>query len=158
VHKGEAERKNIRWPRFGHAGYFQPPQWAVPSHFIATMGMPVTDDGVQQNGDLNLAARNALMNMIALLEERGFTKAQAYVICSVAVDLRISNLVDTPNFTVSAFLPEAIFEASGTRGCGHIGHQARKPALLIGHAEPAEASAHAVSAPSSRPIGSGLSC
>ena len=111
LHKGEAARKNIQWPRFSHAGYFQPPQWAVPSHFIATMGMPVTGDGVQEAGDLNLAAHNALLNMIALLEERGFTKAQAYVICSVAVDLRISNLVDTPNFTVSAFLPEAIFEA-----------------------------------------------
>jgi len=27
----------------------------------------------------------------------------------VAVDLRISNLVDVPNVTVSAFLPEGIF-------------------------------------------------
>jgi acetamidase/formamidase len=27
----------------------------------------------------------------------------------VAVDLRISNVVDVPNVTVSAFLPEAIF-------------------------------------------------
>jgi formamidase len=34
---------------------------------------------------------------------------QAYVICSVAVDLRVSNLVDLPNVTVSALLPENIF-------------------------------------------------
>jgi formamidase len=34
---------------------------------------------------------------------------QAYVICSVAVDLRISNVVDVPNYVVSALLPEAIF-------------------------------------------------
>jgi formamidase len=109
VHKGEAARKNIRWPRFSHAGYFQPPQWAAPSNFIATMGMPVSDDGTQEGGDLNLAARNALVQMIQLLEERGYSKAQAYVICSVAVDLRISNLVDSPNYTVSAFLSEGIF-------------------------------------------------
>jgi formamidase len=49
--------------------------------------------------------------MIDLLQERGWSKAQAYVICSVAVDLRISNLVDLPNVTVAALLPEAIFEA-----------------------------------------------
>ena len=43
--------------------------------------------------------------MIELLEERGWTREQAYVICSVAVDLRVSNVVDVPNVTVSAFLP-----------------------------------------------------
>jgi formamidase len=47
--------------------------------------------------------------MIGLLQERGWTAAQAYAICSVAVDLRISNVVDLPNVTVSALLPEAIF-------------------------------------------------
>jgi formamidase len=47
--------------------------------------------------------------MIELLQERGFTRNQAYVICSVAVDLRISNVVDVPNYVVSALLPEAIF-------------------------------------------------
>jgi formamidase len=109
LHKGEAARKNIRWPRFSHADYFQPAQWAAPKIFIATMGMPVTNDGVQENGDLNLAARNALLNMIDVLQERGYSPAQAYIICSVAVDLRISNLVDAPNYTVSAFLSEDIF-------------------------------------------------
>jgi formamidase len=47
--------------------------------------------------------------MIQLLQERGWTREQAYVICSVAVDLRISNVVDVPNYTVSALLPEEIF-------------------------------------------------
>ena len=48
--------------------------------------------------------------MIELLQERGFTREQAYVICSVAVDLRISNIVDLPNVTVAALLPEGIFQ------------------------------------------------
>jgi hypothetical protein len=43
------------------------------------------------------------------LSERGWTRQQAYVICSVAVDLKISQVVDAPNMLVSAFLPETIF-------------------------------------------------
>ena len=50
--------------------------------------------------------------MMALLEERGFSRPQAYVICSVAVDLRISNVVDAPNYVVSGLLPEAIFDGA----------------------------------------------
>ena len=110
VHKGEAARKNIRWPRYAHSGYFLPPEWAAPRNFIATMGMPVRDDGTQEGEDLTLAARNALINMIELLQERGWSRYQAYIICSVAVDLKISNVVDLPNVTVSAFLPEDIFQ------------------------------------------------
>ena len=53
--------------------------------------------------------RNAVLNMIELLQERGFSREQAYIICSVAVDLRVSNVVDVPNYVVSALLPEAIF-------------------------------------------------
>ncbi len=110
VHKGEAARKNIRWPRYAHSGYFLPPEWAAPRNFIATMGMPIRDDGTQEGEDLTLAARNALINMIELLQERGWSRYQAYIICSVAVDLKISNVVDLPNVTVSAFLPEDIFQ------------------------------------------------
>ena len=110
VHKGEASKKNIQWPRFSHPGYFASPEWAVPRHFIATMGMPIRDDGTQEGEDLTLAARNALIEMIYLLQDRGWSREQAYVICSVAVDLKISNAVDLPNVTVSAFLPEDIFQ------------------------------------------------
>ena len=76
------------------------------------MGMPIRADGTQVGEDLTLAARNALINMIELLQERGWSREQAYIICSVAVDLRVSNVVDLPNVTVSAFLPEDIFTAS----------------------------------------------
>ena len=110
LHAGEAARHNIRWPRFAHPGYFMAPEWAAPRNFIATMGMPIRADGTQEGEDLTLAARNALINMIELLQERGWSREQAYIICSVAVDLRISNVVDLPNVTVSAFLPEDIFQ------------------------------------------------
>ncbi|HJN87183.1 MAG: acetamidase/formamidase family protein [Dehalococcoidia bacterium] len=110
VHQGEAARHDIRWPRFAHPGYFAAPEWAAPRNFIATMGMPVRDDGTQEGEDLTLAARNALIHMIDLLQERGWSREQAYIICSVAVDLKVSNVVDLPNVTVSAFLPEDIFQ------------------------------------------------
>jgi formamidase len=110
VHQGEAARHGIRWPRFSHPGYFAAPQWAAPKNFIATMGMPVRDNGTQEGENLTLAARNALIHMIELLQERGWSREQAYIICSVAVDLRVSNVVDLPNVTVSAFLPEDIFQ------------------------------------------------
>ena len=73
------------------------------------MGMPVDDNGVNQGENLTAACRNAVINMMALLQDRGYTREQAYIICSVAVDLRISNVVDVPNYVVSALLPEDIF-------------------------------------------------
>ena len=48
--------------------------------------------------------------MMQLLQERGFSREQAYCICSVAVDLRISNVVDVPNVVVSALLPEDVLQ------------------------------------------------
>lgn len=105
-----AATHNIRFPRVIHGDYFLPPEWAAPRNFISTMGLPIEPDGTQQGEDLTLAARNAVREMIQLLMERGYSREQAYVICSVAVDLRISNAVDLPNVIVSALLPEAIFE------------------------------------------------
>ena len=74
------------------------------------MGMPINAKGDIESENLTLAARNAVLNMIDLLQERGYSREQAYIICSVAVDLRVSNVVDLPNVTVSAFLPEDIFQ------------------------------------------------
>jgi formamidase len=109
IHKGEATRKNIRAPRFSHSGYFADPKMAAPQNFIATMGMPIKEDGSNESENLTLACRNAVIHMTELLQERGYSKEQAYAICSVAVDLRISNVVDVPNYVVSALLPESIF-------------------------------------------------
>jgi formamidase len=111
VLRGEAARRGIRWPRFRRSDYFVDPQWAAPRRFLATMGMPVDEQGVNRGEDLTLACRNAVLNMMQLLQqERGLSREQAYVVCSVAVDLRISNVVDVPNYVVSALLPEGIFE------------------------------------------------
>ena len=39
----------------------------------------------------------------------GYDRTQAYIIASVAVDLRIAQLVDVPNVGVTALLPLDIF-------------------------------------------------
>src|SRR5207302_621693 len=82
------------------------PEWAVPRNFTATIGLPIREDGRNESENITLAARNALRNMVESLQERGWSSEQAYVICSVAVDLRVSNVVDLPNVMVSALLPE----------------------------------------------------
>jgi formamidase len=110
VLKGAAASRHMRAPRFEHAGYFAPPEWAAPQRFVAAMGMPIRDDGVNEGENLTLACRNALLNMMDLLQDRGWSREQAYIICSVAMDLRVSNVVDVPNYVVSALLPEAIFQ------------------------------------------------
>jgi formamidase len=109
VLKGAGAARAMRGPRFSHPGYFAPPEWAAPQTFVAAMGMPIRDDGVNEGENLTLACRNALLNMIDLLQDRGWTREQAYVLCSVAADLRISNVVDVPNYVVSALIPEGIF-------------------------------------------------
>ena len=108
--KGEAKKRNITDMQFYRDDYFTSPEIAVPKRFFATTGQSWTKDGVAQSEDTTLAARNALLNMIEyLVSERGYTEQQAYAICSVAVDLRISEMVDVPNFVVSALLPLDIF-------------------------------------------------
>jgi acetamidase/formamidase len=60
--------------------------------------------------DLFASAQQAIRYMIQHLErERGLSREEAYVLSSVAVDLKISEIVDAPNWIVSAFLPESIF-------------------------------------------------
>ena len=90
--KARPPGRTSRLPRFSHSGYFQDPQWAAPKNFTAAMGMPIRKDGSNDAENLNLATRNALLQMIDILQERGYSKEQAYCICSVAVDLRISNV------------------------------------------------------------------
>lgn len=109
VHAGEAREKGIRDPRFSRTDYWVAPEYATPRRFFATTGMSIDPDGEVRSEDATLAARNALLNMIAYLGELGWSRQQAYAICSVAVDLKVSQLVDVPSFLVSAFLPEDIF-------------------------------------------------
>jgi formamidase len=109
IHKGLANKRTFAGPVFSQSNYFADPRIAVPEKFLGVMGMPINVNGEIEPENLTLACRNATLNMMTLLQERGYSREQSYVICSVAVDLRISNVVDVPNYVVSALLPETIF-------------------------------------------------
>lgn len=99
----------------------------TPNKFYATVGYPVKPagmvppthkylDGTKLTGltnlseDVSLAARDALIHMIDwMVANKGLSREQAYCLSSVAVDLRIGNLVDVPNFAVSAILDLGVF-------------------------------------------------
>src|SRR3954449_1187355 len=60
--------------------------------------------------DLYGNAQNATRAMIDhLTATYGLSREDAYLLCSLVVDLKISEIVDAGVFIVSAFLPEAIF-------------------------------------------------
>jgi formamidase len=101
-------RQGDGWrPRF--PCYDAPPR--PPRAMFATTGIPLDDDGRQGDLDLNLATRRALLELLAWLEhEHGLEREPAYVLMSVAAELRISELVDAPNPLVSAALPLEVFE------------------------------------------------
>jgi len=104
----------------------------APTKFYATVGYPLKAAGEvpptiaahadlaeitpleNLSEDVTLAARDALRKMIDyLVTVKGLTPHQAYILSSVAVDLHISNLVDVPNFAVTAILPLEVFTHGG---------------------------------------------
>jgi acetamidase/formamidase len=72
-------------------------------------GRRYATDGI--GPDLLTAARDAIRRMIDWLgREHGLEPVRAYLLCSVAVDLRISEIVDVPNYVVTAYCPLGLFE------------------------------------------------
>jgi acetamidase/formamidase len=65
-------------------------------------------DGV--GPDLMAAARDAVRRMIEYLgREHGLASVDAYLLCSVAGDLKISEIVDQPNWIVTMYFPLSVF-------------------------------------------------
>jgi acetamidase/formamidase len=63
--------------------------------------------------DLLGATKQSVERMIVHLGRHyGLDPAPAYALCSVAVDLRVSEVVDAPNWVVSAFLPKDLFASA----------------------------------------------
>ena len=59
--------------------------------------------------DLNEAARKATLFMIDyLVQEHGLDREDAYVLCSLAGDLKISETVDMPHYLVSMHMPKEV--------------------------------------------------
>ena len=99
-----------------------------PTRYYQTLGIPLKGKGEvppshqylsgepianleNLNEDLTVAARHALIQMIDyLVSEHGLTREQAYILCSVAVDLRVGQVVDVPNYIVTAVLNMDVFD------------------------------------------------
>jgi acetamidase/formamidase len=60
--------------------------------------------------DLYVAAQDAMRAMIDYVTDRsGLTRDYAYVLASLCVDLKISEIVDAGQYVVSALLPLSVF-------------------------------------------------
>ena len=109
-YEGPASLLNIPSSRFyATTGYPLKPVGEIPRD-IAYLATAKAADLPNLSKDLNLAAQNALVAMVDYITYRyGYDRTQAYMIASVAVDLRIAQLVDVPNVGVTAILPLDIF-------------------------------------------------
>ncbi|SPJ24109.1 acetamidase/formamidase family protein [Palleronia abyssalis] len=59
--------------------------------------------------DMMSGAKDAVSAMVDLLcKDHGFSAEDAYLLCSVAGDLRISEIVDMPNWVVSFYFPRIV--------------------------------------------------
>lgn len=85
--------------------FFTPPD--QPLTRADTRGYYVT---TAHGPDLFKNSQRAISYMIEyLVQQYGLSEAQAYCLCGAAVDLKISEIVDAPNWIVSAYLPLSIF-------------------------------------------------
>ena len=76
------------------------PQYETDDYYAVT-GFATTIDE---------AARKATRYMIDyLVAEHGLTPEEAYVLCSIAGDMKISETVDVPHMLVSMHMPKGIF-------------------------------------------------
>ena len=86
----------------------------IPSPQYRTVGRPA-QVGPQYGttgvgGDLYAAAQDAVRAMIAYVTATyGLSPEDAYLLASLCVDLRISEIVDAGQYVVSALLPEIVF-------------------------------------------------
>jgi acetamidase/formamidase len=72
-----------------------------PAELVATMGIAK---------NMYIASQIAVESMISMLRKYGVSAEEAYILCSVVGNLRISEIVDKPNFVVSFTMPKKIVE------------------------------------------------
>jgi acetamidase/formamidase len=87
------------------------PRFFVPSRGPDPRGRAGWDATTGIGPDLMTGTRDAVKGMIDLLCRRhNLSAVEAYMLCSVAGDLKISEVVDQPNWVVSFYFPRAVFE------------------------------------------------
>src|SRR5215469_2658833 len=101
--------RSIPGPQFRTPAPLTPRVDSAP--FYATTGV---------SGDLYVAAQDAVRAMVDhIANTYSLGREDAYLLCSLAVDLKISEIVDAGQYIVSALLPEAVFTGNVGRGDAH---------------------------------------
>jgi acetamidase/formamidase len=86
------------------------PQYRTPAPLTARVDSAPFYATTGVNGDLYTAAQESVRAMIGhITMTYSLSPEDAYVLCSLAVDLKISEIVDGGQYIVSALLPEGIF-------------------------------------------------
>lgn len=100
IHVELEKQANIPSPRFS--------TFAPVTRHLDTKGYQVTT-GI--GTDLMTSARESVARMIDWISAQyKISPIEAYLLCSVAGDLRISEIVDQPNWVVSFYFPRSVFE------------------------------------------------
>jgi acetamidase/formamidase len=87
------------------------PQYRLPEGSLAVTEQSAYHVCTGVGPDLMGAVKDAVRATVQRLEgQHGLGREEAYALCSVAVDLRVHEVVDAPNWVVGAFLPDDIFE------------------------------------------------
>jgi acetamidase/formamidase len=93
---GLSKRTGLAWPRYSTKGEERPKK----GYHVATGIGP----------DLMEASKDSVRNMLDYLTKtHGLTREDAYVLCSVAADLRVHEVVDKPNWVMGTMIPLDIF-------------------------------------------------
>ena len=91
------KRSKLAWPQYFSEGDVKPKH----GNYAATGIAP----------DLMKATKESVRNMIGYLSTKyGLTREEAYVLCSVAADVRIHEVVDQPNWVVGTMISQDIFQ------------------------------------------------
>ncbi|KAJ7654220.1 hypothetical protein B0H17DRAFT_1163540 [Mycena rosella] len=89
--------------------HFSTPKISENEEYYCTTGV---------DADMREATRAAVRHMIEFLgAEHGFGRVDAYMLCSVAGDLRLHEVVDMPNYVVGMMIPRSILGPSTKVGC-----------------------------------------
>ena len=87
---------SLRWPQYSSEGDPKPKK----GYFAATGIAP----------DLMAATKESVRNMLDYLTKSyGLTREDAYVLCSVAADVRVHEVVDQPNWVVGTMISRDVF-------------------------------------------------
>ncbi|KZO96077.1 Formamidase [Calocera viscosa TUFC12733] len=90
--------------------YVKEPSFLTPGPLASNFNTGKYYSTLGIDPDIKTAMKKAVTFIVDYLESvHGLTRIDAYMLCSVCVDLKMCEVVDMPNFAIGAFLPLSIF-------------------------------------------------